>query len=68
MPNTSTSASVKYHLKTAFDYEIKNYIDIKILQITSNVEEDLCEEDSDELRKLTVIKEYLLERTGQLKV
>ena len=57
--------SVSYMLRTAFDYEIRNYIDIQIAEL--NQIDDLDERDVDHLKELETVREYLLKRTGELK-
>jgi hypothetical protein len=59
-----TNSSVAYMLKTAFDYEIRNYIDIQIIKI-NNIENPE-EKDADKLRKLEMIRKYLMERIGEM--
>ena len=62
------NVSAAYLLVTAFDYEIRNYVDIRIAELTSTDSlEDLSEHTSDELGKLKVVKEFLLQRIGKLK-
>lgn len=60
--------SIKYLLGTAFDYEIKNNIDVRIQQINKNKNEDLLEETSDELQLLLEVKEYLKKRIAEMKI
>jgi hypothetical protein len=57
--------SANYMLKSAFDYEIRNYIDLKLTELNSYDEN--TEEQLDEIRLLTQTKEYLIKRTGELK-
>jgi hypothetical protein len=57
-------SGIGYYLKTAFDYEIRNNIDIKIAQI---VEDPQKTEDDLELAELKRVKEYLNQRIGELK-
>ena len=62
------NVSAAYLLVTAFDYEIRNYVDIRIAELTSTDSlEDLSEHTSDELGKLKVVKDCLLQRIGKLK-
>lgn len=58
--------SIGYLLANAFEYEIRNHLDIKVAQLTKP-NRDLGEEDSDELRRLLVVREYLQQRIGALK-
>jgi hypothetical protein len=60
--------SVKYLLVTAFDYEIKNKIEVRISEINKNKDEDLPEIVSDELKLLLEVKEYLKKRMVEMKV
>ena len=57
--------SANYMLKSAFDYEIRNYIDLK-LSILNSLEEN-NEEELDEIKLLTQTKEYLIKRSGELR-
>jgi len=57
---------MNYYLKNAFDYEIRNNIDLRINEF-NNLDE-LNEIQTDELKNLEVVREYLLKRIGQLKV
>jgi hypothetical protein len=52
-------------LKTAFEYEVRNYIDIHIQEL--NAIDDLDEKGSDRLRELQTVKEFLLKRIGEMK-
>lgn len=56
--------SAAYMLRTAFEYEICNTLEIRISQLTGH-ERDLTEE-SDALQKLQIMKEYLRQRIGEL--
>lgn len=60
------NASIGYLLVNAFEYEIRNYLDIKVAQL-AKPNRDLGEEESDELRRLLVVREYLQQRIGALK-
>jgi len=57
--------SINYMLKTAFEYEIRNYIDIHVQELNSI--DDLDEKNSDRLKELQTVKEYLLKRIGEMK-
>jgi hypothetical protein len=57
--------SISYYLKNAFDYEIRNNIDLRINEF--NDLDELNEIQTDELKNLEVVREYLLKRIGQLK-
>lgn len=58
--------SIGYLLVTAFEYEMRNHLDIKVAQLVKP-NRDLSEDESDELRKLQIVREYLQERIGSLK-
>jgi len=57
--------SMNYYLKNAFDYEIRNNIDLRINEF-NNLDE-LSELETDELKILEGVREYLLKRVGELK-
>lgn len=59
------NVSINYMLKTAFEYEVRNYIDIHIQEL--NAIDDLDEKGSDRLRELQTVKEFLLKRIGEMK-
>lgn len=59
------NVSINYMLKTAFEYEVRNYIDIHIQEL--NTIDDLDEKGSDRLRELQTVKEFLLKRIGEMK-
>lgn len=59
------STSVDYFLSTAFDYEIRNFIETRKQRL--NQIDDMTEEEVDEMQKLEFIKEYLQERIGEMK-
>ena len=61
----SGNISMSYMLKTAFDYEIRNYVDIKLFELNSLEEND--EKELDEIRLLQHVKEYMLKRIGEMK-
>lgn len=60
------NSSIGYLLVNAFDYELRNYLDIKIAQL-AKPNRDLSEEESDELRRLIIVREYLQQRIGAMK-
>ena len=62
MPN---SDSIKYYLKNAFEYEVRNKIEVRILEL--NQIKELNEEQADELRLLKTVQEYLHKRMGEMK-
>jgi hypothetical protein len=47
-------------LKTAFDYEIRNFIDINKMKLTE-------EEDAETLRILQIVRDYLTKRIEEMK-
>lgn len=62
------NVSAAYLLVTAFDYEIRNYIDIKIYELTPrDITEDLNEHVNDEIKRLKTVREFLTQRIGELK-
>ena len=63
MPN---SDSIKYYLKNAFEYEVRNKIEVRILEL--NQIKELNEEQADELRLLKTVQEYLHKRMGEMKI
>ena len=56
---------MNYYLKNAFDYEIRNNIDLRINEF--NDLDELSELETDELKILEGVREYLLKRVGELK-
>ena len=65
MSNRSINLSIGFYLSTAFDYEIRNRLDIDIARLQTI--DDLNEEQTDELKVLNTVKEYLLKRKGEIK-
>ena len=65
MAKPDINASMSYYLSTAFDYEIRNRIDIDLARLQSI--DELSEEESDEFKILDTVKEYLLRRKGEMK-
>jgi hypothetical protein len=65
MEDTAGNPSIGFYLSTAFDYEIRNRIDIDIARL-QNIDE-LNEAQTDELQILTTVKEYLTRRKGEIK-
>jgi hypothetical protein len=51
-------------LKNAFDYEIRNNIELRIKRLSVK---ELDEQETDELKQLETVREYLLKRMGELK-
>ena len=54
------NVSMNYMLKTAFDYEIRNFIDINKMKLTE-------EEDAETLRILQIVRDYLTKRIEEMK-
>jgi len=65
MEDRVLNPSIGFYLTTAFDYEIRNRLDIDIAML-QNIDE-LNEAQTDELQRLTTVKEYLTRRKGELK-
>ena len=63
--NHAPNYSVMYYLNTAFDYEIRNHIDIEIQRLRRIT--DPCEHDITQLDRLTIVRDYLQLRRNQLK-
>ena len=61
-----SSDSIKYYLKNAFEYEIRNKIETRVKQL--NEIKELNEEQADELRLLKTVHEYLHKRMGEMKI
>ena len=59
------NASVNYFLTNAFDYEIRNYIEVRKFRL--NQIDEMTEEEIDELKLLDAVKEYLQVRIGEMK-
>lgn len=57
--------SMSYYLRTAFDYEIRNNLDIRINQLSDLTEKN--SQDLEELDNLIQIKGYLEERIVEMK-
>jgi hypothetical protein len=56
--------SVMYYLNTAFDYEIRNHLDLEIMRLRSL--DDLSDDDHELLERLNTVREYLEIRRKQL--
>ena len=68
MLQTSTHApnySVMYYLLTAFDYEIRNHIDLEIQRLRKL--DDPSEEDVIQLDRFMIVRNYLDKRRAELK-
>lgn len=64
MKNNDTNG-ISYYLRTAFDYEMRNYIELRIAQLKS--ETDSTQEQLSELANLVLVKEYFENRMNQLR-
>jgi hypothetical protein len=62
----SHNVSAAYMLRTAFEHELRNYIDIEIMKLTKDVMRDLSEEESDQLKRLHLLRDYFKERIAEL--
>jgi len=62
---TNQNTSMSYYLRTAFDYEIRNNLDIRINQLSEM--SDKTSQETEELDSLIQIKIYLEERIGEMK-
>ena len=65
MDDRTVNPSIGFYLNTAFDYEIRNRLDIDIARL-QNIDE-LNESQADEFKVLTTVKEYLLKRKNEIK-
>ena len=61
-----TNDSMKYYLKNAFDYELRNFINLEIDRLGKL--EQLSEEEEEELYELYSTKRHLTKRMEELKV
>ena len=60
----SDSVSMRFYLKNAFDFEVRNKIETRMQAL--NALDELNEEETDELRLLELVKEYLQKRIGEM--
>ena len=58
--------SVMYYLNTAFDYEIRNHIDLEINRLSQL--STLTEQEDEKLKHLIVVKAYMNKRRAELKI
>jgi hypothetical protein len=65
MEDRVPNPSIGFYLTTAFDYEIRNRLDIDIARL--RIIDELNEEQCDQLRILNTVKEYMLRRKGEIK-
>jgi hypothetical protein len=55
---------MSFYLKNAFDFEVRNKIETRMQAL--NALDELNEEETDELRLLELVKEYLQKRIGEM--
>jgi hypothetical protein len=60
----SDSVSMRFYLKNAFDFEVRNKIETRMQVL--NALDELNEEETDELKLLELVKEYLQKRIGEM--
>ena len=65
MDDRTVKPSIGFYLNTAFDYEIRNRLDIDIARLQRI--DELNEAQVDELKILNTVKEYMLKRKGEIK-
>jgi hypothetical protein len=65
MDDRTVNLSIGFYLNTAFDYEIRNRLDIDIHMLQTI--DELNEEQCDQLKILNTVKEYMLKRKGEIK-
>ena len=65
MEDRVPNPSIGFYLTTAFDYEIRNRLDIDIARLQTI--DELNEEQADQLQILTTVKEYMIKRKGEIK-
>ena len=58
--SSNDNVSINYMLKTAFDYEIRNFIDVNKMKLTK-------EEDAETISILQTVRDYLTKRMGEMK-
>ena len=58
--SSNDNVSINYMLKTAFDYEIRNFIDVNKMKLTK-------EEDAEAIGVLQTVRDYLTKRMGEMK-
>lgn len=57
--------SIKFYLRTAYEYEITNFLQIEIDKLTAI---ELTEEQKNLLNELQIIKAFLQKRMSELKI
>ena len=63
--NSQSNVSVMYYLNTAFEYEIRNHIDIEIKRLRRLP--DPSEHELTELDRLTIVRDYMDQRRAELR-
>lgn len=58
--------SIRYYLTHAFDYEIRNNIDVRLAGLAKKIP-PLSEAEIAEIELLRIVREYLEKRKGALK-
>jgi len=62
----NTNDSMKYYLKNAFDYELRNFVNLEIERLQKL--EQLSDNEEEELFELFSTKRHLIKRIDELKV
>jgi hypothetical protein len=62
------NVSMMYYMRTCFDYELRNHVDLRIAELSDPDLDDLREDESDELRTLITVREYMQRRIAEMKV
>ena len=62
----NTNDSMKYYLKNAFDYELRNFVNLEIERLQKL--EQLSDDEEEELFELFSTKRHLTKRIDELKV
>jgi hypothetical protein len=61
-----TNDSMKYYLKNAFDYELRNFVNLEIDRLKKL--EQLSEQEEEDLAELFHTRHHLTKRIDELKV
>ena len=61
-----TNDSMKYYLKNAFDYELRNFVNLEIDRLQKL--EQLSDEEEEELFELFSTKRHLIKRMDEFKI
>jgi hypothetical protein len=59
--------SIKFYLINAFDFELRNNVDLEIKKLTALIDQ-ASQQQLKRLEDLNVIKEFLVMRIGELKI